>query len=65
MGRSSGFVGGSIWIDLKRELFVVFLTNASGRTRIHPEDDKIRKTRPALHDAVVEGLVKNDGNEVR
>jgi CubicO group peptidase (beta-lactamase class C family) len=55
----TGFTGGSIWIDLERELFVVFLTNASGRSRLEPENDKIRKVRPALHDAVVEGLVKN------
>jgi len=52
----TGFVGGSIWIDLERELFVVFLTNASSRNRVNPEGDKIRRVRPALHDAVVEGL---------
>ncbi len=61
----TGFVGGSIWIDLERELFVVFLTNASGRNRVNPENDKIREVRPALHDAVVEGLVKNFGIAVQ
>ena len=52
----TGFVGGSIWIDLERELFVVFLTNASGRNRRNPEQDKIRMVRPMLHDAVVEAM---------
>jgi CubicO group peptidase (beta-lactamase class C family) len=60
----TGFVGGSIWIDLERELFVVFLTNASGRNRLNPENDKIRKVRPELHDAVVEALAENSGNAV-
>jgi CubicO group peptidase (beta-lactamase class C family) len=60
----TGFVGGSIWIDLERELFVVFLTNASGRNRVNPEGDKIRQVRPALHDAVVEALAENSGNAV-
>lgn len=52
----TAFTGGSIWIDPERELFVVFLTNASGRNRLNPENDSIRKVRPALHDAVVEAL---------
>jgi len=52
----TGFTGGSIWIDFERELFVVFLTNASGRNRLNPENDKIRAVRPELHDAVVEAL---------
>jgi CubicO group peptidase (beta-lactamase class C family) len=55
----TGFVGGSIWIDPERELFVIFLTNASGRDRVNPENDMIRKVRPALHDAIVEGLGTN------
>jgi CubicO group peptidase (beta-lactamase class C family) len=49
----TGFTGTSIWVDPDRQLFVVLLTN-----RIHPtrENMKIAKVRPALHDAVVEGL---------
>jgi CubicO group peptidase (beta-lactamase class C family) len=49
----TGFPGTSIWIDPQRELFVVLLTN-----RIHPtrENDKIHQVRPALHDAIIEGL---------
>jgi CubicO group peptidase (beta-lactamase class C family) len=52
----TAFTGGSIWIDPERQLFVVFLTNASGRNRLNPENDKIKKVRPALHDAVVARL---------
>ena len=49
----TGFTGTSIWIDPDRELFVVLLTN-----RVHPtrENQKLAKVRPALHDAVMQGL---------
>jgi len=49
----NGFTGTSIWIDPKKGLFVILLTN-----RVHPfaANDKIREVRPALHNAVVEGL---------
>ncbi len=45
-----GFTGTSVWIDLDRDLIVVFFTN-----RIHPirDNEKIRDFRPRLHDAVV------------
>ncbi len=48
-----GFTGTSLWIDPEKDLFVILLTN-----RVHPTaaNDKIRQVRPALHDAVVEGL---------
>jgi serine-type D-Ala-D-Ala carboxypeptidase len=48
-----GFTGTSLWIDPERGLFVVLLTN-----RVHPtaDNDKIRKVRPEVHDAVIEGL---------
>jgi beta-N-acetylhexosaminidase len=51
----TGFTGPSIWVDPEKHLFVVLLTNAH---RVHPapENDKIRRVRPALHDAVVEAL---------
>jgi beta-N-acetylhexosaminidase len=49
----TGFTGTSIWIDPDRQLFVVLLTN-----RVHPtrENQKIAQVRPALHDAVMQGL---------
>ncbi len=49
----NGFTGTSLWIDPEKDLFVVLLTN-----RVHPSatNDKIRQVRPALHDAVLEGL---------
>jgi beta-N-acetylhexosaminidase len=48
-----GFTGTSIWIDPDRNLFIIFLTN-----RVNPSVDniKIRKVRPALHDAIFESL---------
>jgi len=48
-----GFTGTSLWIDLEREVSVVFLTN-----RIHPhrDNERIREVRPAVHDAVMEAL---------
>lgn len=50
----TGFTGTSLWIDPKRRLFVVLLTN-----RVHPTRDNnlIRQARPAVADAVVRGLV--------
>jgi CubicO group peptidase (beta-lactamase class C family) len=46
-----GFTGTSLWIDLARDLHVIFLTN-----RVHPhrENDRIREFRPRVHDAVME-----------
>jgi CubicO group peptidase (beta-lactamase class C family) len=46
-----GFTGTSFWLDLKREMAVILLTN-----RIHPsrENEKIKEFRPMLHDAVME-----------
>lgn len=47
----TGFTGTSIWIDPKRNVFVIFLTN-----RVHPSrsNNKIQNIRPALHDAIME-----------
>lgn len=49
----NGFTGTSIWIDPQKNLFVVLLTN-----RVNPSaaNDKIRQVRPALHDAILQGL---------
>jgi CubicO group peptidase (beta-lactamase class C family) len=49
-----GFTGCSLWLDPERETWIVLLTN-----RVHPSvptDDRFRKFRPALHDAVMEAL---------
>jgi len=60
MSRSAvghlGFTGCSLWIDPARELWVVLLTN-----RVHPEvppasDDRFRRLRPRLHDAVLDAI---------
>jgi beta-N-acetylhexosaminidase len=49
----TGFTGTSIWIDPVRDLFVILLTNRVNPTRAN---EKIRQVRPALHNAVFEGL---------
>ena len=51
-----GFTGTSLWIDPDSAIYVVLLTN-----RVHPkpDNDAIKRIRPALHDAVMEGLGKN------
>ncbi len=48
-----GFTGTSIWVDLERDITVIFLTN-----RIHPtrKNEKIRVFRPKLHNAIMKGL---------
>lgn len=48
-----GFTGTSFWVDLKRCLSVVLLSN-----RVHPsrQNERIRQFRPKLHDAVMESL---------
>jgi beta-N-acetylhexosaminidase len=49
----TGFTGTSIWLDPERDLFVVLLTNRVNPTRAN---EKIRRVRPALHDAVFQAL---------
>lgn len=48
-----GFTGTSIWMDLEKDVIVIFLTN-----RIHPtrNNEKIKLFRPKLHDVVMETL---------
>lgn len=48
-----GFTGTSVWIDLERDVIVIFLTN-----RVHPtrKNEKIRAFRPVLHDMVMKEL---------
>lgn len=48
-----GFTGTSLWIDPDRGAFVVLLSNRVYPTR---DNDRIRAVRPALADAVAEGL---------
>lgn len=49
----TGFTGTSLWIDPKRQVYVVFLTNRVNPTR---ENAAIQVIRPALHDAVLLAL---------
>lgn len=49
----TGFTGTSLWIDPKRELIVVLLTN---RVFMGEADRRIMSFRPLLHDAVMEEL---------
>ncbi len=46
----TGFTGTSLWIDPRRDLYAVLLTN-----RVHPTDQNqaILRVRPAFHDAVI------------
>jgi CubicO group peptidase (beta-lactamase class C family) len=49
-----GFTGCSLWIDPAREAWIVMLSN-----RVHPaipSDDRFKRFRPALHDAIVDAL---------
>ena len=48
-----GYTGTSFWMDLDRSIIIILLTN-----RVHPgrDNEKIRKFRPVLHDAVMETL---------
>lgn len=45
-----GYPGCSVWVDPRIEAFVVLLTN-----RVHPSryDDRIKRFRPTIHDALV------------
>jgi serine-type D-Ala-D-Ala carboxypeptidase len=46
-----GFTGTSFWVDLRREIAVILLTN-----RVHPsrQNEAIKSFRPEIHDAVLE-----------
>lgn len=46
-----GFTGTSIWMDLNKDLVIIFLTN-----RVHPtrKNEKIKAFRPILHDLIME-----------
>jgi CubicO group peptidase (beta-lactamase class C family) len=50
-----GFTGTSLWMDLDKDVVIIFLTN-----RIHPtrNNDGIKVFRPRIHDLVMEELGK-------
>ncbi|RMH94386.1 MAG: class A beta-lactamase-related serine hydrolase, partial [Calditrichaeota bacterium] len=50
-----GFTGTSLWVDLKREVVVVLLSN-----RVHPvaAQNRMNEIRPPLHDAIMEAIPK-------
>jgi CubicO group peptidase (beta-lactamase class C family) len=50
-----GYTGCSLWIDLDREITVVLLTN---RVVFGADNRLIRNFRPAIHDAVMEAIVR-------
>jgi CubicO group peptidase (beta-lactamase class C family) len=51
----TGFTGTSLWVDPDRKVYVVFLTN-----RVHPtrENRAIAAVRPAVHDAIMQDILK-------
>lgn len=53
----TGFTGVSLWIDIKREIIIVLLSN-----RVHPsrENETFNRFRPYIHDIVMEELLKKD-----
>ncbi len=48
-----GFTGTSVWMDLEKDMVVVFLTN---RTLTTDDNEKIRAFRPRIHDLIMEEL---------
>jgi CubicO group peptidase (beta-lactamase class C family) len=48
-----GFTGTSVWMDLKKNVIVVLLTN-----RVHPArvNEKIKAFRPQLHDVIMKAI---------
>jgi serine-type D-Ala-D-Ala carboxypeptidase len=53
-----GFTGTSFWMDLDRGIILILLTN-----RIHPDrnNNRIKRFRPILHDAVMEIVLAGAG----
>ena len=54
----TGFTGTSIWMDLKKDVIAILLSN-----RVHPkrDNDKIKQFRPVFHDTVMEELGLTNG----
>ena len=53
-----GFTGVSFWLDLKKRVLVILLTNRVYPTR---QNDGIRQLRPVLHDLIMEALAAEGG----
>jgi len=53
----TGFTGTSVWIDLEKNITVIFLTN-----RIHPSrsNEKIKDFRPKLHNLIMQEFVRDN-----
>ena len=49
-----GYTGTSIWIDLKKEIVVIFLTNRTYPTR---KNEKIKQFRPFIHDMIMKQIL--------
>lgn len=49
----TGFTGTSMWMDLDKDVIAIFLSN-----RVHPkrDNDKMKRFRPMIHDAIMEEL---------
>jgi CubicO group peptidase (beta-lactamase class C family) len=49
-----GYTGTSFWMDLKKKIIIILLTN-----RVHPtrQNEKLKPFRPFLHDLVMEALM--------
>ena len=52
-----GFTGGSLWLDLQKDIIVILLTN-----RVHPtrNNKKIKEFRPEIHDLIMRELGGDD-----
>ncbi|MEW6112995.1 MAG: serine hydrolase domain-containing protein [Thermodesulfobacteriota bacterium] len=50
----TGYTGTSAWLDHEKDLVVVLLTN---RVYMGESDFRIKQYRPAVHDAVIEGMM--------
>ena len=52
-----GFAGTSVWMDLEKDIIIIFLTN-----RVHPtrNNQKIKAFRPELHDFIMEEMGRED-----
>jgi len=49
----TGFTGTSLWIDVEKNITVIFLTN---RIHLNRSNEKIRKFRPELHNLIMREL---------
>ncbi len=57
-----GYTGTSVWMDLEKDVMVVFLSNRVHRPR---ENTKIRLFRPELHNLIMESILGNNPGRQR